>query len=247
MKTLYQILEARARVQELPFTREEFKRYCPDGWDCEDEFIKEIDDRIKAKFGEKAWRTFNGWVEGNWYGADLDVLYDILLNVPMSRLDKLLGAGSYGIVIDCGDRVIKWFHKNTPLCGEDERFYNWCLEHPKSKVFPVVYKTGENYVVMEKLKTWTPKCKLYDKYLGFSADKIDVNGKPMKLEDIIYDPSIPGALDAVKKDRKVYEIYKWGVTAIKYLKEATGFSEFSDLRLANIGERNNGEVVWFDI
>ena len=216
------------------------------GWDSEDEFVKEIDDRIKKQYGYNAWKTFNGWVEGSWYGSDLDVLYDILCNVPLKRLDKMLGAGSNGIVIDCGDKVIKWFHKNTPPIGEDERFYNWCLAHPKSKIFPVVYKIGKNYVVMEKLKTGTVRCKFYDKYLGFNGEKIEINRVKKSLDYWIYenDPKVEAIL---KKDIKIWEVYSWGKKALKCLKEATGFDKFSDLRLPNIGERKNGEIVWFDI
>ena len=245
MKPLYQFI-IENRVGSLPFTREEFKRYCPEGWDSENEFIKEIDDRIKKQYGYNVWKTFNGWVEGSWYGSDLDVLYDILCNVPLKRLDKMLGAGSNGLVIDCGDKVIKWFHKNTPPKGEDERFYNWCLEHPDSGVFPVVYKVGENYAVMEKLETRTTKCKKYDKYLGFNGKKIEIDGVNKPLDYWLYknDPKIE---EILKKDAEVWEIYCWGRKALKYLKEIAGFDKFSDLRLANIGERKNGDIVWFDI
>lgn len=234
------------RVEKLPFTREEFKRYCPNSWDDEDEFVKEIDDRIKNQYGYNAWKTFNGWVEGSWHGSDLDILYDILCNVPLKRLDKMLGAGSNGIVIDVGNRVIKWFHKNTPLKGEDEKFYEWCLNHPRSVVFPVVYRMGKNYVVMEKLKTDTTRCKFYDRYLGWNGEKVEVNGKKDTLDHWIYknDPKVE---EVLKKDFKIWEVYQWGKKALKYLNEATGFTEFSDLRLANLGERKNGEIVWFDI
>lgn len=260
MKTLYQILEARTRIQDLPFTREEFKRYCPDGWDFEDEFIKEIDDRIKAKFGYKAWQTFNGWVEGNWYKADLDVLYDVLLNVPMSRLDKMLGAGSYGIVIDCGDRVIKWFHKNTPMTESDKRFYEYCMKHPESKVFPIVYKIGPNYVVLEKLETDTPKCKKYSEWLGWSPKhkvpiklpKVSSDGDGTTMEKCIwnYEKHKAKIDKVVKKElpRDAQEIFQWGLEAYKHLQQVEpGVSNFVDLRLPNLGERKNKEVVWFDI
>ena len=245
MISLYQYI-VENRVETLPFSREEFKRYCPNSWDDSDEFVKEIDDRIKDKYGKNVWKTFNGWVEGSWYDSDLDVLYDILCNVPLKRLDKMLGAGSNGIIIDCGDRIIKWFHKNTPLKGEDKKFYEWCLNHPRSKVFPVIYKIGENFVVMEKLKIGTPRCKFYDEYLGFDGKKIDINGDKHPLDYWIYknDPKVEKIL---KKDFKVWEVYNWGKKALKYLEEATGFDKFSDLRLANIGERKNGEIVWFDI
>lgn len=234
------------RVETLPFTREEFKRYCPDSWDDDNEFVKEIDERVRKQYGYNAWKTFNGWVEGSQYGSDLDVLYDILCNVPLKRLDKMLGAGSNGIVIDCGDRIIKWFHKNTPMTDEDDSFYEYCIEHPKSRVFPVVYKLGKNYVVMEKLQTGTPRCKLFDRYLGYNGTKVEVNGVKDSLDNWIYknDPEVEKVL---KKDFKIWTIYEWGKEALRCLKEATGWDAFSDLRLANLGERKNGEIVWFDI
>lgn len=247
MKSLYQIiLEQRAVVGSLPFTREEFKKYCPDSWDDDNEFVKDIDNRILQKYGSKVLNTFRGWIEGSYYGTDLDVLYDVLCNVPLTRLDRVLGAGSNGIVVDCGDRIIKWFHKNTPMKDEDNSFFEWCMKHPKSKVFPVVYKLGKNYVVMEKLKTGTPRCKLYDSYLGFGGKKIEVNGKADTLDHWIY-KNDPAVEQEIKKDREAWEVYQWGKTALQYLKESAGFDKFSDLRLANIGERKNGEIVWFDI
>ena len=245
MKSLINILEERMRVGSLPFTREEFKKYAPDSWDDDIEFIKEIDKRIEKQYGKAVLNTFRGWVEGSWYDSDLDILYDVLQNVPLNRLNKMLGAGSNGIVIEANDKIIKWFHKNTPMTSEDRKFYEYCMSRP-TKVFPIVYKLGKNFVVMEKLRTGTPKCKLYDSYLGFDGKKIDVNGKQITLDKIIYNPT-SDALNVLKKDKEAWKIFQWGSEAIKHLEKAVGFTEFSDLRLANIGERKNGEIVWFDI
>ena len=258
MIPLYQLI-IENRVEKLPFTREEFKKYAPDAWDYDNEFIKEIDNRIRKQYGDKIWHTFCGWVEGSWYGSDMDVLYDILCNVPLKRLDKMLGAGSYGIVIDCGDRVIKWFHKNTPMTDADDRFYEYCMEHPESKVFPIVYKMGPNYVVLEKLKTDTPKCQKYNEWLGWSPKrvvpitlpKIDSKNGGTTMEKCIWNyKKYKNQIDKVVKQlpHDIQEIFQWGLEAYKHLQQVEpGVSNFVDLRLANIGERKNGEIVWFDI
>lgn len=35
--------------------------------------------------------------------------------------------------------------------------------------------------------------------------------------------------------------------ALTHLEDVVGWDSFSDMRLANIGERNDGAIIWFDI
>ncbi len=255
MKSLFDyILEARETVGSLPFTREQFQEFtiAVDDYDDESDIWKFMEETITKAYGAKVWDTFKGWVEGNMRGKDADVLYDILMNLPKERLGRVLGAGSFGSAIDAGDKVIKVFHGDTPMEQKDREFYTYCLRH-KSKVFPVVYKVGSKVVVLEKLKMNTPKCKLYDKWLGFNAFQ-------HKTKD--FDCTIEGlALNIFKgrKDKKLNaleskvpaeakECLDWAVQALIELEKATGFNNgFSDLRLANLGERKDGSIIWFDI
>lgn len=259
MKDLYSfILEARTKIGEPPFTKEDFKEYIEhcyvkgDPWDKDTDFA--IARKTIEKYNEKVWLTLRGWIEGNWYQADMDEMYELISNMPMDRIDRCLGAGSNGAVIDMGDRVCKIFHKNTPMKKDDRRFYEYCMKHPNTKVFPVVYKLGKTFVIMEKLETETQKCVVYDSWLGYCPDnRVDflVKGKKGTIEDCVkYYGKYKKEIDkAIKKLPPIgQEIFDWAVDAMHHLnKVIPGIESFLDLRLANIGERKNGEIVWFDI
>lgn len=251
MKTLFEsILEARELIGTLPFTRQQFKDFIAAVDDCDDdsEAWQAVERAVKDSYGQKTWNGFKGWCEGTQYGSDPDEMYDILCKMPKNRLDKILGAGSYGAAIELADgRVCKLFHKNTPMEKADRKFYEYCMKHDTS-VFPKIYKLGGSFVIMEKLKMNTPKCKLWDKYLGFNAKPIP--GTKYTLDEIAKQ-SIKGNTEPAAAVRElgedVLEILGWAVDALTHLKEAVGWDSFSDMKLANIGERADGSIIWFDI
>lgn len=244
------IEEAREIVGKLPFTKQQFRFFLKAVADYEDEdpVYLAVQNTITRQYGEKVWRGLLGWCEGSHYKSDPDELYDILINLPKDRLARILGAGSYGAAVEMTNgKVCKIFHKNTPMEPQDRKFYQYCLNN-KSNVFPVVYKLGENYVVMEKLKMDTPKCKKWNKYIGMNGIKIP--GVNMDMEElakqcIAGDKKAQAAAKALPADIK--EILDWCVDALTRLKKAVGWDSFSDLRLANIGERSDGSIIWFDI
>ena len=243
------LIEARETVGKLPFTQQQFREFIKavDDFDDESDIWKTIEGIVTDTYGEKVWRGFLGWCEGTQYGSNPDDMYMILQNMPKARLQKVLGAGSYGAAVELANGMVcKIYHKNREMERTDKEFFEYCMKH-KTDVFPTVHKLGPNYVVMEKLKMETPKCRLYDKYLGYNGVKID--GK-MTMEQI--------AKQVIKKDKKITklvaklsseekEILDWAVDALTRLEEAVGFDSFSDMRLANIGERNDGAIIWFDI
>lgn len=243
------ILEARETIGKLPFTRQQFKDFVQavDDFDDDSDIWKEIESMVTSTYGEKVWNGFKGWVEGTQYGSDVDAMYDILCNLPKNRLEKILGAGSYGAAIELSNGLVcKIFHKNTPMEKSDRKFFEYCMKN-KTNVFPNVRKLGSNFVVMDKLKTNTPKCRLYDKYLGFSAIKV-ADGYTMN--DLVMgvfkgDKKLIKIADKLQGEEK--EILNWGVEALTHLKAAVGYTEFSDLRLVNLGERADGAIIWFDI
>lgn len=239
------ILEARERVGKLPFTREQFKEFIKavDDFDDDSDAWKDVEAAVTSAYGEKAWMGFKGWCEGTQYGSDVDGMYDILCNLPKNRIEKILGAGSYGAAIELSNGLVcKLFHKNTPMEPTDRKFFEYCLKN-KSNVFPDVKKLGSNFVVMEKLAIETPKCKLYDSYLGFKGKKID--GKT--IEDYAKLIFKKKDVDRSIFDEEQLEILDWAVEALTRLHDATGYDSFSDLRLINIGERKDGSIIWFDI
>jgi len=250
MKPLAQYIEeARMKVGELPFTRDEFTEFliAVEDYDEDADIYKEVQHRVESKYGHKAWRGFLGWCEGTQNNSDSDWMYDILSNMPADRISKVLGAGSYGAAVELSNGLVcKIFHKNTPMEPQDRKFFEYCMKH-KTDCFPTIKKLGTNFVVMDKLKMETSKCKMYDEYLGFSAKKV-IN--KLTVHDIAkmvihHDKNAGDLVAQLNKDAK--ECLDWAVDALTHLKKAVGWDSFSDLRLPNIGERSDGAIIWFDI
>ena len=198
--------------------------------------------RLMKKYGKKdGWNYFKlliGYIEGYFYGSTADQLYDDLLNLPLKRLESMLGAGSYGTALDLGGgRVMKWFHKNTLAERSHKvtmRFFNWCLKnnHP---YFPKVYKVTEKYVVMEKL-AMEPKKKI-EKYNTFIKNVVD-------YRDVI--AFVKGEGMKPKFHYTYNECWDWHVSVCKAMM-AMGIDYPSDLHTGNLGIRpGTGEVVYFD-
>lgn len=249
MKTLLTYLEeARETIGKLPFTREQFKAFLTalEDFDDESEAWQTVEKAVSDAYGEKVWRGFMGWCEGTQYGSDADGMYDILSNMPKNRLERVLGAGSYGAAVELSNgKVCKIFHKNRDMEPTDRDFFEYCMSH-KTDVFPTIHKLGKKFVIMDKLKMDTPKCKMYNEYLKVNGKKFD----GMTIERI--------AKQVIKKDKKIdkvvakldaeaKEVLDWSVDALTHLEKAVGWDSFSDMRLANIGERSDGVIIWFDI
>lgn len=117
---------------------------------------------------------------------------------------------------------------------------HWCSKH-KSKVFPEVYKIGKNWCVMEKLELDTPKCQKY----MYIIDYEDFDGLS-PISDIAKGKTVS---DKSKLTDDQLEVYEW-VLAIKAEMEKINSRHIQypgDLVINNIGERPNGDVVFFDV
>lgn len=162
-------------------------------------------------------------------GKDVDYIYDYLSRIPEDRLRELVGYGANGFVFDKGDKVIK-VYVGGRIKKDDEVFYKRCLSN-EYKTFPKVYKVRNGIVVMEKLKTYTNKCKLFINILSkhqewFSGRVGDVD-KLSKSERYV--------LRWLQINKKEYDSlgveYEWP----------------GDLHLGNIGENESGNIIYFDI
>lgn len=242
------IEEARETIGKLPFTLDQFRKFLAVLADFEDdsEDWKVIEDAVRSAYGENVWRGFMGWCEGTQYKTEAKDMYEILKNMPKDRIERVLGAGSYGAAVMLANgKVCKIFHKNRDMERTDRKFFEYCMTH-KTNVFPTIHKLGKKFVVMDKLAMNTPKCKMYDSYLKVGGKKF--NG--MDIEQI--------AKQVIKKnndinkvvaglDAEAKEVLDWSIEALTRLEEAVGFDSFSDMRLSNIGERKDGAIIWFDI
>lgn len=254
MKSLFDYInEARERITNLPFTLDQFKEFIKalDEFEDESQAWKDIEDVIKKQYGDNIWAGFLGWCEGTLYSTSAEEMYKILSNMPTSTIKRVLGSGSYGAAIEAGDRVIKVFHRDRDMERTDREFFQYCMTHD-SRVFPRVYKLGKKFVVLEKLQMKTPKCIKYDKWLGPNSHKQKTTACPYTVEQLAQN-IVKGNKDqkmnkaCVHLPAEAKECLDWAVIALIELEYVCGFTSFSDLRLMNIGERQDGSIIWFDI
>ena len=250
MKTLLSyIKESRSRVGRLPFSFDLFEQFIKN---CilDNEFDdhpawKEMENIITSNYDEKTWVLFKGWCEsiyefheGRNSKISLKQFYDELSKIPLDRIAHGMGAGSNGVVWEVtDDKVIKLFYGDH-IKQQDKIFLDYCYKHP-SKVFPKIYKIGSNWVVMEKLKTFTPKLRKWFKYI----DDIKFEGKT------IYEWSKEQNVDTDIFDKFGKEVYDWCKQCQKEMKDMKSpyISWPGDLFIKNVGERKNGEIVFFDV
>ena len=260
------IEEARETIGKLPFTLDDFEAFlvANDDADDESEAFQKVEQAVRDAYGEKVWRGFCGWCEGTHYQTDAKVMYDILSNMPKNRLEKILGAGSFGAAIELSNgAVCKIFHKNTPMEAHDRTFYEWCMKH-SSNVFPKVYKLGKNYVVMEKLDVATEKCKVYSTIIDpwKAADRAILKDKMATANIPVKSGPLFAFIDWAKGDKKVanlpdfvktldgsaLEVANWAMQCVTELKEMGIVNKnIGDMKPANLGERKDGSIIWFDL
>lgn len=250
MKTLYSyILEAHEVVGDLPFSLEEFETFISksiiDAEYDDAEIWQVMEEKITSKYSSKIWRVFVGLCEQYLELKNVSIVdfYKGFENIPLQRLETVLGAGSSGIALKIGkDKVMKLFYGDQ-IKQCDEPFFKYCYQH-NSKVFPKVYKLGKNWCIMELLNTPTEKCKLYIDTLKKS--KIGDKTLFSILIDKKYD------FDKIKTSKFTdiqKEVFEWCRQVAQEMKDInSNYISFpGDLNLTNIGERKNGEIVFFDI
>lgn len=241
MKSLYKYIEeAIERVGTLPFTLEEFDELCEcvcEGDYDEGDIWKVLWPIVIEKYGEDIWWCLIGYIEGSYNGKNAHKLYSDLKRMPIPRLKRLLGAGSYGAALNIGDdKVLKWFH--TRINKTDKKFYAWCMknEHP---YFPRVYKVTPKYVIMEKLETNTDKCKEYGSFI-----------EKRTLDEAMWEvikKFVKGKEKQPKLTAKEKEIWDWQVEVCKVISKLN-IDYPADMFPRNLGIRpSTGDVVWFDV
>ena len=250
MKSLYlYVMEAREVVGKLPFSLEDFKSFmttCIIDMAYDDADIwRDMRAQFEKVYPKSLWKTFTSMCECYFdlKNVSLDEFYKSFENIPIDRVKRVLGAGSNGVALKtANDKVIKIFYGDH-IKSCDEPFIKYCYAH-KSHVFPKVYKIGKNWCIMELLKTHTDKCRLYIDVL----DKQKINGKT--LMSLIMDKKYNfDEVDTSSFTDIQKEVFFWckdvAEEMIAMNSKCIGFP--GDLVLNNIGERDNGEIIFFDI
>ena len=245
MKSLYDyILESRPSVGELAFDYDLFEKFMQesiiDAAYEDSEYWEPMKNIVDQQY-KGIWNWFYSWCESYLYMKNVKLIdfYNSMKQIPLDRFKRVLGAGSAGIVMDCGDNVIKVFYGDE-IKSQDKIFLEYCKKH-KSKVFPQVRKIGKNWCIMEKLKVRTPKCVEYINIIekfkpnGFSFITDIAHGKILKDTSELTDIQL--------------EVYNWCLTVKKEMEDmkSTKIGYPGDMVLRNFGERDNGEIVFFDI
>ena len=198
---------------------------------------------VTELYGANIWNWFKNWCEGYLTiknEVSLEEFYNRLKTIPLDRFNRVLGAGSNAIVLDVNDKkVIKLFYKNR-IKSIDEPFIKYCLRR-RSKVFPYVYNIGRNWYVTEKLKLNTPKCKKYmDIIDNHTFDGVD------PISGIAKGQTVKNLLNLTNDEREVYEWCRQVKQEMDNI-NCDFISYPGDLVLNNIGERPNGDIVFFDV
>lgn len=158
----------------------------------------------------------------------IQLMLDRISKMPANKLENLLGVGEEGIVVELHDKVVKCFFGDK-VPSDKINFYKAC-KTGKYDVLPKVIRIGKGYVIMEKLKMYTPKCDEYQ----YIIDKVywDVYDGKYKLEDYT---------------EQEQEVILWMEEVRKMLSETTEFNGFGDLDEKNFGENQVGKIVYFDV
>ena len=150
---------------------------------------------------------------------------------------------------------------------QDIKFYKWCMTH-NSNFFPKVKKLGKNFVVMEKLEVGSKKCREFTKIVDDWNAKNPITkafiaaGIPDAKNGPLFCTIHVLAYPAISKawENKLVEVIngledenykwhaKWVYNACCELREMGVINgNVGDIKPANVGERKDGTIIWFDI
>jgi len=247
MISLYEYI-IEAAIGNIGITFDEFKSYV---YEDRPDIDKIIEDRfIKAfrKSGHSKYYAFREFVsemviQFNKMKVDVDdnivhFMYDKFSSVPASMVNKLIGSGAAGSAFEVNNKIIKVFYRGNiiPLF---QRFYKYCLNR-NSQYFPKVYRLGKNYVIMEKLKTNTPKIKKMFQILDASIPELDMTFYWAYKED---------KLEQIQLTKEQQWVKDWldGMSAELWSNHLLDEGDLGDLKPENLGEREDGTIVFFDI
>lgn len=242
------IIESRQYINTTPFDYDLFEKFMKEV--IIDSNVNDLiyDDspyyeEMKNLIDKKLWRWFISWCESYLEIMDktsIREFYDRIKQIPLNRLNRVLGAGANGIVLDFGDKVIKVFY-GKEINKKDLPFIKYCL-NKDSNVFPKVYKIGKNWCVMEKLELNTPKCMLYMDII----DNFEYNGFDF-IRSISKGKKLDSTLNLSKTQLEVYEWCLKVKQEMDKIKNRYVSTYPGDLVINNIGERKNGDIIFFDI
>ena len=170
------------------------------------------------------------------YWDSIKYSYNRINELPKRYIANQIGNGSFGVVFEYpGNKIEK-----VSLLGftpKEYKFYNY-LKHNPNRVFPKIYDLEKDQVIMERLRIGTSRIKECQKYI---------------YRYIIKETRTYGVIDR-KPNWKLMEKElskdNWFYVFVKEVEDGLekifGFKTLGDFHIDNIGERNNGDLVYFD-
>lgn len=212
---------------------------------------KEVDKLFKKQFGKKYLdmrclmdeTVQRMMIEMSHMGVEIDdvilrFIYEKMKDTSLNKINKIIGSGAEACVFDLGDKIIKCYYNNK-IPDHQKRFFDVC-KTGKYNIFPKVYRIGKGYVIMEKVTSKTPLIQRL-----FTALFKEIKGQDGTLYHLVQDKKYD--FESLNKIQKQAVLFMEEIR--NALKAVTGYdeSDFGDFHRDNVGQREDGSLVYFDI
>ncbi len=158
-------------------------------------------------------------------------VFNTIMNFKYRRIKRIIGCGGNSIVLNgSNNSVIKIFFAHA-----SEYTTNILKICNNYDCFPNIYYWNDKFVIEEKLKLHTDKCKKY-------IDLICKDNADSYYYKIKNNRNICNEIKFDNEDKKIIE---WGLTIFN-CNARQKYNDIYDIILDNIGERENGDIVLFD-
>lgn len=169
-----------------------------------------------------------------------NILMDFDTHKTIKTLKSTLGGGSSGVAVKLKNGLVikKLFSDFKHQQNAD--FYQYCLKQKPDNFLKVV-KIGKDYIISREVKAASDKCKKYNEAVKTAQRKAreyykSINQRPPNL----YSSGAP-FLEFIEDD----EIKSWVEDISLHLSACN--ADFSDFKVANLGEDDKGNVLVIDV
>lgn len=262
MKTLFEyLLEAREYFNpNIPFEVIDnvFKTYfAPDDAEPDEHEMdiynelkqwlpKNIDHSVLFGILMAYWYSENG-MRYHYSKEGVEKFITMITSQPISRVEKILGAGSEGLVIQIGDGKVMKILFDTDFLSSNKFVLNTMKKMigKEYETLPNIYKVTKNIIIRDDATPNTAKCQEYFKIATTKFDDCQYT-----LERLIAQGELAKAFEVTGRKMKTKPVVKWLQQLKKELQSIGVVPEkgnnLGDFKLANFGETKDGRVVYFD-
>ena len=190
------------------------------------------------------WYSENG-MKHHYSKEGVEKFIKLIASQPLSRVEKVLGVGSEGVVIQIGNGKVMKVLFDTDFLSTN-RFVLATMRKmigQKYETLPNVYKVTRNIIIRDDVTPSTPKCQEY-----YKISRTKFGDCPYSLERLIAQGDYAKALEITgEKEKPVVEwlqVLKQELLSLGIISEKD--TNLGDFKPANLGETKDGKVVYFD-